>query len=173
VRIVVATNRDLAAAVHAGRFRADLFYRLNVFPITIPPLRERREDISLFVQAFVDEFAVAMGRRIDDVDAGSMEALLAYDWPGNVRELRNVVERAMIMAAGPTLRIDPPGAAGIGPAPAADSRARARAQILQVLQETGWRVRGPHGAAARLGLKPSTLESRIKRLGLTRPGTLP
>lgn len=171
VRIVAATNRDLAAAVHAGRFREDLFYRLNVFPITIPPLRERREDISLFVQAFVDELAVGMGKRIDEVDAVSMEALLAYDWPGNVRELRNVVERAMIMATGPTLRIDPPHAASVWHAPATDARALARARILQVLQDTGWRIRGPHGAAARLGLNASTLESRMRRLGLTRPGT--
>ena len=94
MRIVAATNRDLEAAVRDGRFREDLFYRLNVFPITIPPLRERREDIPLFVQAFVDQLAAAMGKRIEDVDAGSMEALLAHDWPGNVRELRNVVERA-------------------------------------------------------------------------------
>ena len=142
-----------------------------MFPITVPPLRERREDIPLFVQAFVDELAAAMGKRIENVEAGSMAALLAHDWPGNVRELRNVVERAMIMATGPTLRIDPPGPASAGLPPATDARAQTRAQLLRVLQDTGWRIRGPHGAAVRLGLNPTTLESRIKRLGLTRPGT--
>jgi transcriptional regulator with GAF, ATPase, and Fis domain len=172
VRIVAATNRDLAAAVHAGRFREDLFYRLNVFPITIPPLRERREDIPLFVQAFVDELAGAMGRRIDDIDADSIAGLQAYDWPGNVRELRNVVERAMIMASGPTLRIEAPHPVSNRHVSATDSRAQGRVQILKVLQDTGWRIRGPHGAAVRLGLKPTTLESRIKSLGLTRPGTI-
>jgi transcriptional regulator of acetoin/glycerol metabolism len=111
-----------------------------------------------------------MGKRIDEVDAASMEGLLAHDWPGNVRELRNVIERAMIIASGPTLRIDTPPR--VGHVSAADSRGQARSQILQVLADTGWRIRGPHGAAARLGLKPSTLESRLKRLGLTRPGTI-
>ena len=171
VRIVAATNGDLAAAVRDGRFREDLFYRLNVFPITVPPLRERPEDIPLFVQAFVDDLAAAMGKRIDDVDADSIGGLLEHDWPGNVRELRNVVERAMILATGPTLRIDAPAGATLHHVQESDTRAEMRTRILQVLQDTGWRIRGPHGAAARLGLNPSTLESRIKRLGLTRPGT--
>jgi PAS domain S-box-containing protein len=168
VRIIAATHRDLARAVHEGRFREDLFYRLNVFPIVVPPLRERRDDIPLLAQAFVDEFAGTMGKRFGGIDPDSMDALIAHGWPGNVRELRNVVERAMIMASGPVLRIEIPtgdaGAAASTPPPALG-----RTQILKVLQDSGWRVRGPHGAAARLGLKPTTLESRMKKLGLTRP----
>jgi len=170
VRIIAATHRDLAAAVRVGRFREDLYYRLNVFPIQIPPLRDRREDIPSLVRAFVEEFTRTMGKRIDDIDARSLDALADYAWPGNIRELRNVVERAMIMATGPTLSIDLPQAATGGPT---SSLTVGRAQIEQVLHDTGWRVRGPHGAAARLGLRPTTLESRMKKLGLTRPGTSP
>jgi transcriptional regulator with GAF, ATPase, and Fis domain len=110
-----------------------------------------------------------MGKRIEEVDARSLEALTGYHWPGNVRELRNAVERAMITATGPTLSIDAPQA--VGAEPATRSTHAGRAQIEQVLRETSWRIRGPHGAAARLGVKPTTLESRIRKLGLTRPGT--
>ena len=171
VRIIAATHRDLAAAVRDGRFREDLYYRLNVFPISIPPLRERREDIPLLIQAFVEEIAATMGKRIDEVDSASVEALVAYEWPGNVRELRNVVERAMIMTTGPTLWIDAPQIDAGEAASRTDPTTAERTRILRVLHETGWRIRGPHGAAARLGLKPTTLESRIKKLRLTRPGT--
>jgi len=170
VRIIAATNRDLSAAIQAGRFRKDLYYRLNVFPITIPPLRERREDIPLFVQAFIDEFAGTMAKPIEEVDRESLEALIAYSWPGNVRELRNVVERAMIMSTSSILRVSTPEVEVRGPAQN-DLQFVERAHIVNVLNETGWRIRGPHGAAARLGLKPTTLESRIKNLGLIRPGT--
>jgi transcriptional regulator with GAF, ATPase, and Fis domain len=139
-----------------------------VFPIFLPPLRERREDIPLFVDAFVDELAGTMGKRIEEIESASMQALVAYGWPGNVRELRNLVERAMILATGPTLRIYPE--IEIDEANSGSSMVSAeRTRILQILQDTGWRIRGAHGAAARLGLKPTTLESRIKKLGITRP----
>jgi len=170
VRIIAATNRDLCAAIQAGRFRKDLYYRLNVFPITVPPLRDRREDIPLFVQAFIDEFAGTMAKPIEEVDRESLEALIAYSWPGNVRELRNVVERAMIMSTSSILRVATPEVEVRGPAQN-DLQSVERTHIVNVLNETGWRIRGPHGAAARLGLKPTTLESRIKNLGLIRPGT--
>jgi formate hydrogenlyase transcriptional activator len=170
VRIIAATNRELGAAIQEGRFRKDLYYRLNVFPITIPPLRDRREDIPLFVQAFIDEFAGTMAKPMEEVDPESLEALLAYPWPGNVRELRNVVERAMIMSTSSILRIATPEVEVRVPAQS-DLHSVERTHILNILNETGWRIRGPHGAAARLGLKPTTLESRIKNLGLIRPGT--
>jgi formate hydrogenlyase transcriptional activator len=169
VRIIAATNRNLADALRDGRLRQDLYYRLNVFPISIPPLRDRREDIPLFIDAFVEELAGPMGKRIDGVDSASMEALAAYGWPGNVRELRNLVERAMILATGTTLCLWPE--TDIDEALSGSSMTSVeRTRILQMLQETGWRIRGVHGTAARLGLKPTTLESRIKRLGITRPG---
>jgi formate hydrogenlyase transcriptional activator len=171
VRIIAASNRDLERAVREGAFRRDLYYRLAVFPITLPPLRERLEDLPLLVQAFVDELSTTMGKRIEGVARQSLDALARYSWPGNVRELRNVVERALIMATGPTLRLDAP----TSDTRQADSRTELadieRAHILQVLQDTAWRIRGAHGAAARLGLNPTTLESRIKKLGLARPGT--
>ena len=168
VRIIAATNRSLADALHTGRLRHDLYYRLNVFPIFLPPLRERREDIPLFVDAFVDELAGTMGKRIEEIESASMQALIAYGWPGNVRELRNLVERAMILATGPTLRIYPE--IEMDEVNSGSSMVSAeRTRILQILQDTGWRIRGPHGAAARLGLKPTTLESRIKKLGIARP----
>jgi transcriptional regulator with GAF, ATPase, and Fis domain len=171
VRIVAATHRDLVGAVRDGRFREDLYYRLNVFPIAVPPLRERREDIPLLIQGLVDQLAATMGKHVQKVDPASLEALVAYPWPGNVRELRNVVERAMIMSSGPVLRIDPPEVGAGEAASRTDLTAVERTHILQVLHDTAWRIRGPHGAAARLGLKPTTLESRMKKLELTRPGT--
>jgi transcriptional regulator with GAF, ATPase, and Fis domain len=170
VRIVAATHRDLAGAVRDGRFREDLYYRLNVFPITVPPLRERREDIPLLIQGLVDQLAATMGRHVQKVDPASLEGLVAYSWPGNVRELRNVVERAMIMSRGPELRLETPETTAEATS-RTDLTVVERTHILQVLEQTGWRVRGARGAAARLGLKPTTLESRLKKLGLTRPGT--
>ena len=171
VRIIAATNQDLEAAVRAGRFREDLYYRLNVFPIVIPPLRERREDIPILAQLFVEEFATSMGKHIDAIARPSMDALVHYAWPGNVRELRNVIERAMILATGPTLRIDIPHPA-VAPARAASREIKdvERTHILAVLKQTGWRIRGPRGAARILGLKPTTLETRMARLGIQRPG---
>ena len=169
VRIIAATNRDIAEEVRAGRFRRDLYYRLNVFPISVPPLRERREDIPLFVRAFINEFSGSMAKPVEVVDPGSLEALSDYSWPGNVRELRNIVERAMIMTTGPTLRIPLPDM-DLKTNSGNELAAMQRERIEKVLNETGWRISGPHGAAARLGLKPTTLEARIKHFGLTRPG---
>jgi formate hydrogenlyase transcriptional activator len=169
VRVIAATNRDLARAVAEGRFREDLYYRLNVFPITAPPLRERREDIPLLVWAFVEEFSKAMGKAVEAIAKASLRALQQYDWPGNVRELRNAVERAMILASGPTLRIDLPGVVSVpvwrGLATLAEVE---REHILRVLESTQWRIRGTGGAAEILGLPPTTLESRMARLGLRR-----
>ena len=169
VRVIAATNHDLAKAVREGKFREDLYYRLNVFPITVPPLRERREDIPLLVWAFVDEFAKTFNKNIESIDRENMDALQRYSWPGNIRELRNIVERAMIISTGPKLRIRLSAAA----APARDKGSSKmadveRQHILSALEESGWRVRGPNGAAAKLGLKPTTLEARMAKLGLNR-----
>jgi transcriptional regulator with GAF, ATPase, and Fis domain len=167
VRIIAATNRALEPAVQAGKFREDLYYRVSVFPIRLPPLRERREDIPLLVWAFVKELAPAMGKKIESVPRTVLEALQRYDWPGNVRELRNVIERAMIVCPGPVLHAEVPQATG----PTAEDQTLAaveRRHIRTVLDRTGWRVSGPHGAASILGLKATTLESRMAKLGIKR-----
>ena len=172
-RVIAATNRDLARAVEEGAFRKDLFYRLNVFPIEVPPLRERREDIPMLAWAFVREFSEAMAKPIKAIDADSMSALQAYSWPGNVRELRNVIERAMILARGSTLQVSLAPSSIRAPAakrPAAVRDAAERTHLLRVLERCGWRIRGPRGAAAALDMKATTLESRMKKLGLERPG---
>jgi formate hydrogenlyase transcriptional activator len=170
VRIVAATHRDLERRVADGAFREDLYYRLNVFPIPVPPLRERAEDIPLLVWRFVEEFSKAFGRRIDSIDKQTFAVLAQYSWPGNIRELRNVVERAMIVATGHKLSITPPHAS-----PAASRRSPKlvdveKEHIRAVLESTAWRIRGTGGAADRLGLKPTTLETRMAKLGLKRPG---
>jgi len=173
VRVIAATNRNLANEVAAGRFREDLYYRLNVFPIELPPLRERREDIPKLVEAFVNEFALSMDKNVDGVAKASMESLRCYEWPGNIRELRNIVERAVILAKGPILKIALPNGAGQTTTPAKPAMGRLedveRDYILRVLEATGWRVRGQGGAAEILGLKPSTLESRMIKLNIHRP----
>ncbi len=170
VRVIAATNRDLAHLVREGRFREDLFYRLNVFPITVPPLRERRQDIPLLVWAFVEEFSKTMGKTIRAIAKDSMEALESYSWPGNIRELRNVIERAMIMGAGPTLHVPAPGSAeSIAPRRMAMADVE-REHILHALEVARWRVRGKDGAAALLQLKPTTLEARMAKLDIRRPG---
>lgn len=171
VRIITATNQNLEQAVASGRFRQDLFYRLNVFPITVPPLRERREDIPLLVWAFVEQFTKTMGRSIESIPESSMDALMRHSWPGNVRELRNVVERAMILSSGPKLKIEAPGASAPPPRPPRNLKMEdaERDHILAVLGETGWRIRGAGGAAEVLGMNPTTLESRMGRLGICRP----
>jgi transcriptional regulator with GAF, ATPase, and Fis domain len=171
VRVVAATNKDLDRAVREGRFREDLFFRLNVFPITLPPLRERLEDIPLLVKALVDELGASMGRPFDAVSPASLLALQHYHWPGNIRELRNVVERAMITSDGPVLQIEPPASPLRRPGGLPKSlRALEREHVLAVLEQTGWRIRGPRGAAVILGLPPTTLENRMARLGIARPG---
>ncbi len=175
VRVIAATNSDLDAALREQRFRADLYYRLNVFPIRVPPLRERAEDIPLLVRHYTLVFARRLGRRIDAVSPRTMAALCAYPWPGNVRELQNVIERAVILSPGPTLELGEWPRAHAAPSPAAPQVAPLtladleRQHILHVLASTHWRVSGPRGAAAILGLKASTLESRLKKLGITRP----
>ena len=170
VRLVAATNRDLGQAVREKLFRQDLFFRLQVFPIQIPPLRDRREDIPPLVWAFIKDFGRHLGKVIEHVPRQSMEALRDYAWPGNVRELRNVIERSMILTDGPTLRVVLPEgleAAHIG-TPAMTLEDLERRHILDVLGQTGWRVSGSNGAARLLGVKPTTLEYRMKKLGIER-----
>ncbi|MBW2227464.1 MAG: sigma 54-interacting transcriptional regulator [Deltaproteobacteria bacterium] len=169
VRVIAATNHDLETAIHEGRFRQDLFYRLNVFPITIPPLRERREDIPLLVWEFVKELGESMGRSIEKVPKKSMDMLQKYTWPGNVRELRNVIERAMILSARSTLIIDRLEPKDPTLTPNRSLKEIERNHIVDVLESSQWRVYGKNGAAEILGLKPSTLQHRMKKLGIERP----
>jgi formate hydrogenlyase transcriptional activator len=191
VRLVAATHRDLARMVADGRFREDLYYRLNVFPVMLPPLRERPDDIPRLVRHFTQRFARRMGRRVESIPSGVMEALMRYPWPGNVRELQNVIERAVILSPGPSLqvplgdlnermkedggRINPteqahPSSFAPPPSGAAITLADAeREHILGALREAGWVLGGPNGAAARLGMKRSTLQWKMKKLGISRP----
>jgi formate hydrogenlyase transcriptional activator len=167
VRLIVATNRNLEDEVRSGRFRSDLFYRLNVFPMRLPPLRERREDIPLLVSHFAAKHGTRFKRTISRIDRRTMSALEAYEWPGNVRELENAIERAVILSTNGTLRLDRDAL----PLPSsgdldADLRAREREVMEAALRASGGRVAGPHGAAKRLGLAPSTLEFRLSRLGI-------
>jgi transcriptional regulator with GAF, ATPase, and Fis domain len=169
VRLIAATNRDLPKLVAQGAFREDLYYRLNVFPIAVPPLRERREDIPLLVWTFAKQFGKALGKPVERIPQETMEALQHYPWPGNIRELRNVIERAVILSEGSTLRVPVGPAAGPVPDALPTLADAERQHILAALEQTGWRIRGADGAAKLLGLKPTTLESRIKKLGLQRP----
>jgi formate hydrogenlyase transcriptional activator len=190
-RLLAATHRDLARMVADGRFREDLYYRLNVFPVALPPLRERRDDIPRLVRHFTQQFARRMGRRIEAIPSAVMEALVRYPWPGNIRELQNVIERAVILSPGPSLqvalgdlndrmkveggRMNPkeqvhPSSVIPHPSGTAGTLADAeRDHILDVLRETGWTLGGPNGAAARLGMKRTTLQSKMKKLGISRP----
>jgi transcriptional regulator with GAF, ATPase, and Fis domain len=169
VRIIAATNRDLEKAVEKGTFREDLFYRLNVFPITVPPLRDRPEDIPGLVWTFVDELSRAFGKTIERISDASMQELQRYPWPGNVRELRNVIEREIILATGPTLTPSVPRSKTLRPGANSTRLIDVEVEhIRAVLDSCGWRIRGPRGAATRLGLKPTTLESRMARLGILR-----
>jgi PAS domain S-box-containing protein len=177
-RIIAATNRDLDALIEQGAFRTDLYYRLGVFPIRIPPLRERRDDIPLLVWFFITMLQSRLGKTIETVSSRVMDALTAYDWPGNVRELSNIVERAMILSPGARLELGADFPWGQS-ATRASTRTRERksekldeverAHIVSVLKECGWKVRGKGGAAERLGLKRTTLQSRMKKLGIQRP----
>jgi transcriptional regulator with GAF, ATPase, and Fis domain len=174
VRVIAASNRDLAKHVAEGKFREDLYYRLNGFPIVVPPLRERADDIPLLAWAFAKQLGERLGKPVERIPREVMEALQQYPWPGNVRELRNAIERAIILGDSSTLRL-PSGP--VNDYPTEDSpltleeaeQSYVRAHILKVLDRTRWRIRGPGGAAEILALKPTTLESRIKKLGLRRP----
>ena len=168
-RIIAATHRNLEQRISDGTFREDLFYRLNVFPIQVPPLRERTEDIPLLVQRFVEEFSKTFAKRIDTIDKDNLAALQLYSWPGNIRELRNVVERAMITATGRRLTIPVPQSSAAATKRSPKLADVEKEHIRAVLETTGWRIRGAGGAAERLGLAPTTLETRLAKLGLRRP----
>jgi transcriptional regulator with GAF, ATPase, and Fis domain len=173
VRVIAATNRDLEKAMAESRFRSDLFYRLNVFPIVVPSLRERKGDIPLLVQHFIKKSHSRLGKKITIVPKPLMDALIRYDWPGNVRELANVIERAVILSSGPVLTLDEP-LGRVAPTPEACEsgemlEAIERAHIVRVLNECGWKIKGKDNAAVRLGINPSTLRSRIQKLGIVRP----
>lgn len=168
VRVIAATNVNLEKAVRDGKFREDLYYRLNVFPIEVPPLRMRREDIPLLAWAFVDELAAAFGKTVESIAGRSMEGLMKYSWPGNVRELRNAIERALILSNSPTLEMEPPGN-GRASATGSTLKELEMQHIQRVLESTAWRIRGKHGAAEILDMKPTTLETRMAKLGIVRP----
>jgi formate hydrogenlyase transcriptional activator len=175
VRLVAATNRDLDRMVADGRFRDDLYYRLNVFPVLLPPLRQRRDDIPRLVRHFTQRFAVRMGRRIETIPTRVLETLSRYPWPGNVRELQNVIERAVILSPGASLQVPlgdlPPPAAqpAVATSAAMTLEEAEREHILAALRDTGWVVGGPRGASARLGMKRSTLQKKMKNLAIFRP----
>ena len=169
VRLVAATNRDLAEMVNRGEFRSDLYYRLNVFPVKLPPLRERREDIPALVTHFVETLGRRLGRQIEHIPPETMSALSSYHWPGNIRELQNLIERAVILSNYGVLPNPlPAGGAAISPAPTT-LRDRERAVILHTLEATSWVIGGLNGAAAKLGLKRTTLICKMQRLGICRP----
>jgi transcriptional regulator with GAF, ATPase, and Fis domain len=172
VRVIAATNRDLMKAVQEKTFREDLYYRLNVFPVRLPPLRERTADIPLLAHFFLDKFAMRIGKRLSGIDSRTMQRFLAYSWPGNIRELENILERAVILAQGDVLETSPdflgtstPALPRQGPA---DLVTLERDHILATLEQTGWVIDGPRGAAKILGLHPNTLRSRLKKLGIRR-----
>ncbi len=172
VRVIAATNRDLQKDADEQRFRPDLFYRLNVFPIKIPPLRDRKEDTRLLAPHFAVNYATKMGKQIDAIPETVIDALMAYSWPGNVRELQNVIERAVIISRGRELELGdwPPAPSQGGRDPQKLTLEEIeRKHILQVLAQTEWQVSGEHGAAAILGMKRTTLESRMKKLAIRRP----
>jgi len=179
--LVAATNRDLMRLVAEKQFRIDLYFRLNVFPISVPPLRQRREDIPLLVKRFVANYSSRMNRRIETIPAETMDVLTRYGWPGNIRELQNFIERAVILSSGRTLQAplsdlrrvsdrdpDRPGTLPL-PDNAVTLREADRDHILKALKETNWLIGGSGGAAARLGLKRTTLIGKMHKLGLSRP----
>jgi formate hydrogenlyase transcriptional activator len=172
VRLVAATNRNLAAMVSDQEFRSDLFFRLNVFPIQVPALRERTEDIPLLADHFLKEYSRRMDKRIDTIPQSTVERLKQHPWPGNVRELQNFIERAVILTTGSILNAplgDLKTPAGAEPIPAVTLREAESSHILKILRETNWVLGGPRGAALRLGLKRTTLVSKMRKLGLSRP----
>jgi PAS domain S-box-containing protein len=169
VRVLAATNRNLEEMVREGGFREDLYYRIKVFPIHLPPLRDRTADIPLMVWSFVQKFTKKMGKQIESIPRRDMECLRSYRWPGNIRELRNVIEHAMIISKGLVLRIEIPQNVDPAASPGETLREIENVHIVNVLERTGWRIKGKGGAAEILGIKPATLYSRMKKLGITRP----
>jgi transcriptional regulator with GAF, ATPase, and Fis domain len=173
VRVIAATNRDLERAVGEGRFRTDLYYRLKVYPIHVPPLRDRKEDVPLLVNYFAGKYGSRLGKKLETVPQGALDALMSYPWPGNIRELENVIERAVIVSTGSELELgDWIGQAMVTgePGDLLTLDEMQRRHITKVLEHTGWRVSGPKGAARILGVKPTTLAARMKKLGIARPG---
>lgn len=169
VRIVAATNQDIETAVKDGKFREDLYYRINVFPIEVPPLRERREDIPMLIWSFVDQLAVEFGKKIESISEKNMEALINYSWPGNVRELRNIIERSMIISNCPKLNVEIHKPSSTLVASAILTLRELEIQhIRKVLEGASWKIRGKRGAAEILGMKPTTLETRMAKLGINR-----
>jgi transcriptional regulator with GAF, ATPase, and Fis domain len=175
VRVITATNRDLQTAIAAGTFRRDLFYRLNVFPIEVPALRQRKEDIPMLVEYFIDRYARKAGKKILAIEKSTLELLQTYSWPGNIRELQNVVERSLIICEGETFSVDPSWISGeCGQArsesqpPTGKPAAQEKEKIEAVLAETRGKVSGPAGAATALGIPPSTLESKIRSLKINK-----
>jgi transcriptional regulator with GAF, ATPase, and Fis domain len=171
VRVIAATNRDLQAAITAGTFRSDLFYRLNVFPIEIPPLRERKEDIPLLVEYFIDRYARKVGKSITGINKKSLELLQTYPWPGNIRELQNVIERSVIVSSGAVFFVDESwfskqSSRVPGPPSSEGERYSEREIVEAALIASRGRVAGPSGAAAKLGIPPTTLDSKIKALNI-------
>jgi transcriptional regulator with GAF, ATPase, and Fis domain len=172
VRIIAATNRDLQSEVSKGKFRSDLFYRLDVFPITIPSLRQRKEDIPVLIRSFVADCSQKYGKTLDHISKADMQRLIDYPWPGNIRELKNVIERAAITSNGSTLKLDwflhdkPTDTLSLSPVSLEQIE---KEHILKIMEESGWRINGDHGAAERLGMHPNTLRSRMKKLGILRP----
>jgi transcriptional regulator with GAF, ATPase, and Fis domain len=171
VRVIAATNKDIEEAVKSGQFRQDLFYRINVFPISIPPLRERREDIPLMVNAVVQKYSNEMGKQFGILSKQVIENLQNYSWPGNVRELENVMERAVILSHEPDLQIDLPEHPVVDASKGKTLENIERSHILRILKDTNWKIKGVNGAAEILGINPSTLRDRIEKLGIERPHT--
>jgi formate hydrogenlyase transcriptional activator len=176
VRLVAATNRDLAQMVAEGHYRSDLYYRLNVFPVVVPPLRERRNDIPLLARHFSQRFAQRMGRRIETIPAAVMDALIRYPWLGNIREMQNVIERAVILSRGSELEIplsdlkqQTKAASAEAPDGSSTLEQAEREHILRALREAKWIIGGPEGAAFKLGMKRTTLQSKMRKLGIARP----
>src|SRR6185503_6551459 len=168
VRIIAATNRNLKAEVDNGTFREDLWYRINVYPITMPPLRQRKEDIPLLVEHFVNTYARKFGKNISSVSPRTMQELQEHAWPGNIRELANVIERAVIHCHGNILQLVDHFKPITDSVPTETLEEVEREYIIRTLENTGWRVEGPHGAAKILGLNPSTLRTRMLKLGIQR-----
>jgi chemotaxis protein methyltransferase CheR len=171
VRIIAATNRNLEEEVHRGRFREDLWYRLDVFPITMPPLRDRLDDIPLLVEFYVKKISKRMGKSIEVIPTNVMNALQNYHWPGNVRELENVLERAVINSSGPKLRLVDELKARQKDSPTAPKTLEAveREHIVRTLEQTEWKISGKNGAVEILGLNRSTLRARMRKLGIVKP----